>query len=78
MVLKLISMKKKWFVVYTKPHQELKVADQLSSMGIINYCPTITLMKQYSDRKKKVIKPLLSSYVLVKLEENQRKQKLLY
>ncbi len=72
MVLKLISMKKKWFVVYTKPHQELKVADQLSSMGIINYCPTITLIKKYSDRKKKVIKPLLSSYVLVKLEENQR------
>tara|TARA_Y100000385_G_C13096842_1_gene641871 strand:+ start:519 stop:998 length:480 start_codon:yes stop_codon:yes gene_type:complete len=67
-----MSVKKKWFVVYTKPHQELKVVEQLSSMGIINYCPTITLIKQYSDRKKKVIKPILSSYVLVKLEENQR------
>jgi len=67
-----MSVKKKWFVVYTKPHQELKVVEQLSSMDIINYCPTITLIKQYSDRKKKVIKPILSSYVLVKLEENQR------
>ena len=65
-------MDKKWFVVYTKSQQELKVAAQLSAMGITNYCPTITLVKQYSDRKKKVAKPLLSSYVMVELEENQR------
>jgi transcriptional antiterminator RfaH len=67
-------MEKKWFVVYTRPQQELKVAEQLSAMGITNYCPTITLVKQYSDRKKKVIKPLLSSYVMVELEENQREK----
>jgi transcriptional antiterminator RfaH len=67
-------MEKKWFVVYTRPQQELKVAEQLSAMGITNYCPTITLIKQYSDRKKKVSKPLLSSYVMVQLEENQREK----
>ena len=65
-------MEKKWFVVYTRPQQELKVAGQLNAMGITNYCPTVTLVKQYSDRKKKVIKPLISSYVMVELEENQR------
>ena len=65
-------MEKKWFVVYTKPQQELKVAMELSSMGITNYCPTITLVKQYSDRKKKVITPLISSYVMVHLEEKER------
>ena len=67
-------MKKNWFVVYTRPQQELKVSDQLTSMGITNYCPTITLVKKYSDRKKKVIKPLLSSYVMVFLEKNQRER----
>ena len=65
-------MEKKWFVVYTRPQQELKVAIQLSAMGITNYCPTVTLIKQYSDRKKKVTKPLLSSYVMVELEEKER------
>ena len=65
-------MEKKWFVVYTRPQQELKVAEQLSAMGITNYCPTITLVKQYSDRKKKVTKPLLSSYVMVELKEKDR------
>ena len=67
-------MEKKWFVVYTRPQQELKVAHELSRMGITNYCPTITLLKQYSDRKKKVSKPLLSSYVMVHLEEKERKK----
>ena len=65
-------MEKKWFVIYTKPQQELKVATQLSAMGITNYCPTITLVKQYSDRKKKVTRPLLSSYVMVELEDKER------
>ena len=65
-------MEKKWFVVYTRPQQELKVASQLSDMGITNYCPTITLLKQYSDRKKKVTRPLLSSYVMVELEQKER------
>ena len=65
-------MEKKWFVVYTRPQQELKVVEQLSKMGITNYCPTITILKKYSDRKKKLIKPLLSSYVMVKLEEKER------
>ena len=46
-------MKKKWFVVYTKPQHELKVSQELTAMGIKSYCPTITLVKQYSDRKKK-------------------------
>ena len=67
-------MEKKWFVVYTRPQQEIKVADQLSAIGISNYCPTVTLLKQYSDRKKKVIRPLLSSYVMVHLEEHQREK----
>ena len=65
-------MEKKWFVVYTRPQQELKVVSQLTAMGISNYCPTITLVKQYSDRKKKVTRPLLSSYVMVELEDKER------
>jgi len=65
-------MRKKWFVVYTRPQQEMKVSETLSAMGITNYCPTITVLKQYSDRKKKVKKPLLSSYVMVNIEENKR------
>ena len=54
---------KKWFVLYTKPNQELKVARHLEEAGISSYCPIISIIKQYSDRKKKIIKPLISSFM---------------
>ena len=63
---------KKWFVLYTKPHQELKIVQQLKEIGISSYCPTVKLIKQYSDRKKKIQKPLISSYVMVFIEERKR------
>ena len=62
----------KWFVIYTKPNSELTVSEGINSIGIQAYCPTFTQIKQYSDRKKKVQKPLLPSYVLVKLSEQDR------
>ena len=64
----------KWFVIYTKPQFEVKVAKALEAMGIRSYCPLFTQIKHYSDRKKKVEKPLLRSYVLVQLEDKDRAQ----
>tara|TARA_Y100001935_G_C17294794_1_gene505488 strand:+ start:874 stop:1344 length:471 start_codon:yes stop_codon:yes gene_type:complete len=63
---------KKWFVLYTKPNQEIKVVDGLNKMGIECYCPTTKVIKQYSDRKKKILKPLMPSYVLVFIEDDKR------
>jgi len=62
----------KWFVVYTKPNFEIKVAEGINSIGLNAYCPVYTEIKQYSDRKKKVTKPLLKSYVLVQLTDADR------
>ena len=61
-----------WFVVYTKPNSEIKVAEGINAIGLNAYCPVYTEIKQYSDRKKKVTKPLLKSYVLVQLSESDR------
>ena len=46
----------KWFVVKTKRNQEIKVADALNAIGINAFCPVISFVKQYSDRKKKIQK----------------------
>ena len=62
----------KWLVLYTKPHFELKVAKLLVELGISAYCPTYKVIKQYSDRKKKVERPLIRAYAFVQLEENDR------
>ena len=61
-----------WYVLYTKSKQEKKVADGLHALGIEAYCPLVTTVKQWSDRKKKVQVPLISSYVFVNVEESER------
>ncbi|MFB9077375.1 UpxY family transcription antiterminator [Flavobacterium procerum] len=61
-----------WYVIYTKPKWEKKVAEKLEQSGIDCYCPIITQIKQWSDRKKKVEVPLFNSYVFVRLEEADR------
>jgi len=62
---------KKWFVIYTKPRTELKVSQRLSVLGIENYTPTRIEVRKWSDRKKKIAVPLLSSMVLVRLNEKE-------
>jgi transcriptional antiterminator RfaH len=61
-----------WYVIYTKPKWEKKVAEKLNQVGIECYCPLITQVKQWSDRKKKVEVPLFNSYVFVRLKDTDR------
>ncbi|MEN9907231.1 MAG: hypothetical protein RLZZ540_372 [Bacteroidota bacterium] len=61
-----------WYVVYTKPKWEKKVAEQLTERGVECYCPLITQVRQWSDRKKKVEVPLFNSYIFVRLAEADR------
>lgn len=61
-----------WYVLYTNPKTEKKVSDGLNRIGIASYCPFITKVQQWSDRKKKIQVPLFSSYIFVNIEENER------
>lgn len=61
-----------WYVIYTKPKWEKKVASRLNEIGINCYCPLKTQVKQWSDRKKKVEIPIFNSYVFVQLEDKNR------
>lgn len=68
-----MNLKMEWFALYTKPRSEKKVAENLAALGIEVYCPLVTTIKQWSDRKKKVESPLIPSYIFVKIEEANRK-----
>jgi transcriptional antiterminator RfaH len=61
-----------WYVVYTKPKWEIKVAEQLKNLGVTCYCPTVIKERQWSDRKKKINVPLFNQYVFVQLEDRDR------
>src|ERR1700712_2216779 len=66
------SITKKWYVVYTRPRWEKKVADLLSRKKIEYYCPLNKVQKQWSDRKKIVSEPLFTSYVFVHIDETEQ------
>lgn len=61
-----------WFVVYTRPRWEKKVAKVLSEKGIENYCPLNKMNRQWSDRKKVVYEPLFKGYLFIRVEENKK------
>lgn len=58
-----------WYVIRTKPQHEIKSARFLESSGVEVFCPVITEVRQWSDRKKKVTVPLFKSYVFVNIQE---------
>ena len=60
-----------WYVLHTKPRHEKKVEKDLLDIGINAYCPTRTEYRVWSDRKKKIEKPVLSSMVLVRIGEKE-------
>lgn len=62
-------MKSMWYAVYTKPRWEKKVAESLTKGKFESYCPLNTVIRQWSDRKKKVSEPLFTSYVFVRTTE---------
>ena len=63
----------KWFAIYTRPRSEKKVHNLLIENGYNAYLPLMTTIRQWSDRKKKVQLPLISSYVFVNTKESDLK-----
>ena len=61
-----------WHVIYTKPRAEKKVEERLNNFGIEAYCPVKQEIKQWSDRKMKILVPVLPSMVLVNIDEKER------
>ena len=61
-----------WNVLYTRPRAEKKAAMELAALGAKVYCPTVEVLSQWSDRKKRIQKPALPSMVLVKEDTPDR------
>jgi len=57
---------KKWYAIYTRPRAEKLVYERLVESEIESFLPLQRVYRIWSDRKKLVEKPLISSYVFVK------------
>lgn len=62
---------KNWYAIFTKPRAEKKVLQRMLENDIDAFLPLTKTIRQWSDRKKTVELPLISSYVFVNLEEKE-------
>lgn len=67
----------KWYPVYTNPRAEKKAHHLLLQKGIESYLPLTKTLKQWSDRKKWVEEPLISSYLFVRISRREHEQVLM-
>jgi transcription antitermination factor NusG len=65
---------KYWTAFYTKPRNEKKVSERLGDLGYEIFCPVRTVLKQWSDRKKKVKEPLFTSYIFARVDDSIRQE----
>lgn len=61
-----------WRVFYTFPRAEKKCERRLIDQNIDAYLPKHTVVRQWSDRKKKVVEPLFRNYIFARVDERQR------
>jgi transcriptional antiterminator RfaH len=67
----------KWYPVYTQPRAEKKAYSALIDKGIETYLPLHRRLSQWSDRKKWVEEPLISSYLFVRIADHARTEVLM-
>jgi transcriptional antiterminator RfaH len=60
------SSEEKWYALYTRPRAEKLVYQRLVEQGVETFLPLQKTYRKWSDRKKLVERPLLSSYIFVK------------
>ena len=63
--------KQLWFAIQTKARHEKRVAAELKEKGVVAFLPLFTEVHQWSDRKRRVDLPLFSTYLFVRIGEDQ-------
>jgi transcription termination/antitermination protein NusG len=66
-----MTEKLNWYVLYTAPRAEKKVEQRLKEQGFEVYLPIVEVVRQWSDRKKKVKTPLFNGYLFVKTSKER-------
>jgi transcription antitermination factor NusG len=57
----------KWYVLFVRSNQEARVVQHLSARLIEHFLPIYESVRQWKDRKVKLVRPLFSGYIFVKL-----------
>lgn len=67
------TLEQKWFVVYTRPRYEKKVATEIAAMNRHEcYLPVKKVTRKWGERVKKAEEPLFPNYLFVKTTPKNR------
>jgi transcription antitermination factor NusG len=65
----MLSCNNGWYIIYTHPRKEKKVADELFDRNITHFLPLIKSSRKWHDRKKIIYTPAFPSYIFVYLNK---------
>jgi transcription antitermination factor NusG len=57
----------RWYAVQTAPRHEKKVSSELVAKDIDCFLPTVSKLRQWSDRKQMIVEPLFAGYMFARL-----------
>lgn len=60
-----------WIAAYTRPRSEKKAVAEIQKLGIETYLPTQILIKQWSDRKKKIETAIIPMVAFFYVDQNE-------
>lgn len=64
---------RRWLAAYVKMHHEKRVRERLSELGIENFLPVQTEVRQWSDRKKRVEQVLIPMMIFVHVDTEEQR-----
>jgi transcription antitermination factor NusG len=62
----------KWYVLFVRSNQEKRVAQHLTDRAVEHFLPAFDSIRQWQDRKVKLLSPLFPGYVFVRLRLVER------
>lgn len=64
--------KENWYAMYVRMHHEKKVAEKLGQMGVEHYLPVQEVVRQWSDRRKKLQVVVIPMMIFIRASEQVR------
>lgn len=61
-----------WYAFYVRMHHEKKTAEKLGAYGITHFLPIQEVVRQWSDRKKKIQQVVIPMLIFIRTDEKQR------
>lgn len=63
---------RKWHIAYTFPKAERKALKRLEFLGVTSFLPMHQVIRNWSDRKKKLVVPVFPNYIFIYTNARER------